>query len=65
MQFLQTKLQVKSKISKYYDLYYTVIKNRNDEENLDEKDQGDYITYDNYIIPKKDLGIKPRETFLR
>ena len=35
MKFLQTKPQVKNMNIKYYDLYYTVIKNRDDKEIVD------------------------------
>ena len=34
MKFLQTKPQVKSMNINYYDLYYTVIKNRIDKKNF-------------------------------
>ena len=35
MKFLQAKPQVKNLIIKYYDFYYTVIKNRDEKENVD------------------------------
>ena len=35
MNFLQTKPQVKNMSINYYDLYYTVIKNRGEKENVD------------------------------
>ena len=49
----------------YYDLYYTVIKNRNEKEIvIGEDDENDYINF-NDIIPNQYIGIKPRETLLR
>ena len=41
MKFLQTKPQVKKKNIKYYDLYYTVIKNRDDKEIVKNENQND------------------------
>ena len=49
----------------YYDLYYTVIKNRYEKEIADEQYEGDYINYVNFIIPYSDIGIKPSGTILR
>ena len=37
MKFLQTKPQVKNMNINYYDLYYTVVKNRDDKEIVDDK----------------------------
>ena len=51
----------------YYDLYYTVIKARDenkDKDNQYEKDENDYIKFNN-IVPNHYVGIKPRETILR
>ena len=64
MKFLQTKPQVKNMNNNYYDLYYTVIKNRDENKDIDnqyENDENDYINFNN-IFP---IGIKPRETILR
>ena len=52
----------------YHDLYYTVIKVR--DENLDidnqyENDESDYINFKDFIAPNHFIGIKPRETILR
>ena len=66
MKFLQTKPQVKNMNINYHDLYYTVIKIR--DENIDnqyENDENDYIDINDYIIPNHYIGIKPRETILR
>ena len=62
MKILQTKPQVKQMNNSYFDLYYTVIKNRNEKDNQYEKD---YIIFNDYIIPNHNKSIKPRETTLR
>ena len=64
MKFLQTKPQVKNMNINYYDLYYTVIKTRDENRDIDIQygnDDNDYINF-NDVIP---IGIKPRETILR
>ena len=43
MKLLQTKPQVKNMNIKYYDLYYTVIKNRGEKEIVDNNYEDDYI----------------------
>ena len=43
MKFLQTKPQVKNMNNNYYDLYCTVIKNRNEKEIVDNQNENDYI----------------------
>ena len=61
--FLQTKPQVKNMNNNYYDLYYTVIKTRDENVNIDnqyENDENDYINF-NDIIANHYIGIKPRE----
>ena len=61
---LQTKPQVKIMNINFYDLYYTVIKTRDENRDIDnqyENDENDYINF-NDIIP---IGIKPCETILR
>ena len=68
MKFLQTKPQVKNMNINYYDLYYTVIKVRDENKDIDnqyENDDNDYINFNNFIIPNYNIGIKPRETILR
>ena len=67
MKFLQTKPQVKNMIINYYDSYYTIIKTRDKNKDIDnqyEKDENDYITFNDYV-PNQYVGIKPRETILR
>ena len=46
----------------YYDLYYTVIKNRDENKDID---NNDYIIFNDIITPNHYVGIKPRETILR
>ena len=65
MKFLQTKPQVKNMNINYYDLYYTVIKNRDDKDNVDENNENDFINFNNFITPNHYIGIKPRETILK
>ena len=63
MKFLQTKPQVRKMNNNYYDLCYTVIKNRDDKEIIDNKYENDYIKF-NDIIPNHNISNKPRETML-
>ena len=63
---LQTKPQVKNMNTNYYDLYYTVIKNRDQKEIDNDVDhKNDYINFNDFITPNHYVGIKPRETMLR
>ena len=64
MRYLQTKPQVKKMNINYYDLYYTVIKTRNENINIDdqyENDENDYINF-NDIVPNHNIS---RETILK
>ena len=64
MKFLQTKSQVKNMNTNYYDLYYTVIKTRDENKNIDiqyENDESDYISLNDVNIPNHYVGIKSRE----
>ena len=68
MKFLQTKSQVKNMNINYYDLYYTVIKVRDENRDIDnqyENDENEYIDINDFINPNHYIGIKPRETILR
>ena len=57
MKFLQTKRQVKKMNITYYDLYYTVIKTRDEKQIVDNQYENDYINF--YIfIPIRYLGRK-------
>ena len=65
MKFLQTKPQVKNMNINYYDLYYTVVKTRDENMDIDnqyENDENDYININDFILPNRD---KHRETILR
>ena len=65
----QTKPDVKIININYTDLYYTVIKTRDENKNRDnqyENDYHDYIDINDFIItPNHYIGIKPRETILK
>ena len=61
MNFLQTKPQVKKMKSIYYDLYYTVIKNSDEKEVLDNQNENDFISLNDVFIPNHYVGIKGRE----
>ena len=45
----------------YYGLYYTVIKNRDDKENVDNQYENNYNNFDKTVIPNH----KPREAILK
>ena len=65
MKFLQTKPKVKNMNNNYYDLYYTVIKTRDENKDIDnqyENYENDYININDFIIPNQYLS---RETILR
>ena len=62
MKFLQTKPQIKNMNIDYYGLYYTVIKNRDENKDID---NNDYINFNDNNTPKHYVGIKPREIILR
>ena len=50
VKFLQTKEQVKSMNINYYDLYFTVIKNRDEKKIVnDENIENDYIISNDFI----------------
>ena len=47
----------------YFDLYYTVIKNRDGKENTNDEENENH--YEDIITPNHFVRIKPRETILR
>ena len=55
MKFLQTKPQVKIMNVIYYDLYYTVIKNR--KEKYNEEEQKEFVNEENDSIIFEDITI--------
>ena len=69
MKFLQTKPQVKNMNINYYDLYYTVIKNRNEKEILDDQSENDYINcndnFPNHYIGRKNDNVMLRQRKVR
>ena len=65
MKFLQTKPQVKNMNNNYYDLYYTVIRIRDENKDIDnryENDENDYININDFIIPNQKIS---HETILK
>ena len=68
MIFLQTKPSVKNTNIDYYDLFYTVIKNRDEKVILIDKNEdnkNDYITYEDFITPNHYIGRKNNNEILR
>ena len=61
VKFLQTKPEVMSMNIDYYDLYHTVIKNRDEKEIVNKNYENDYISLNDVIIPNHYVGIKGRE----
>ena len=67
MKFLQTKPQIKNININYYDLYYTVIKNRDGNKDIDnqyENDDNDYINFNDILTPNHYIGIKKNNVIL-
>ena len=61
MKFLQTKPHVKNMNINYFDLYYTVIKTRDANRDVDiqyENDENDYINNNDFITPNHYIGRK-------
>ena len=61
MKILQTKTlkpQVKHMNIKYYDLFFTVIKNRDEKEITNNHYEDDYIIFKDFITPNQYIGIK-------
>ena len=66
MKFLPTQPEAKKMNFIYYDLYYTVIRNKDEKEIVNEKyeDNGnDYINFDNFITPNHYMGRKIKIKF--
>ena len=49
MEFLQTKPDIKNMNINYYDLYYTVIKTRDENKNIDNQYEDDYIDINDFL----------------
>ena len=68
MKFLQTKPQIKNRNMKYYDLYYTVNKTRDESKDIDnqyEDDDNEYINFNDVFTPNHYIGIKENKEILR
>ena len=65
MKFPQTKPQIKTMNSNYSDFYYTVIKNREEKENVDNKNTNDDINFNDFITSNHYIGIKNDNVILR
>ena len=67
MKFLQTKPQIKNMNINYHDLYYTVIKVRDENKDIENQyeNDNDFINFNVFIAPNHYVGIEPRETILR
>ena len=68
MNFLRTKPQVTNININYFDLYYTVIRIRDENREIDnqyENDDNDYIISTDYISPNHYVGIKKNNEILR
>ena len=68
MNFLQTKPKFKSMNINYYNLYYTVIKNRNENGAVNDKHENneqDYIKFNDFIPPNHYIGRKKNKEILK
>ena len=68
MKFLQTKPIVKNMNINYYDLYYTIIKVRDENRDIDnqfENDDNDYFNFNDFINPNHYIGIKKNNKILK
>ena len=69
MKILQTKPQIKIMNINYYDLYYTVIKTRDENRHIDNQYEEDYHDYidinDFFITPNHYIGIKQNNEILK
>ena len=61
MKFSQTKPQVKNLNINYYDLFYTIIKTRDENKDIDnqyEDDENEYINFNDFITRNHYIGRK-------
>ena len=68
LKFLQTKPQIKNMNIDYFDLYYTVIRIRDENKDIDnqyEDDNNDYINFNDFITPNQYIGRKNNNELLR
>ena len=64
IKFLQTEPHIKNMNINYYDLYYTIIKNRDEKEILDNQYENDYFNVNDFI-PNHYIGRKIDNEILR
>ena len=67
MKILQTKPQVKNMNINYFDLYYTVIKIRDENKDIDnqhENDENEDNNFNDFINPNHYIGIKKTDEIL-
>ena len=65
MKILQAKPQIKNMNINYYDLYFTVIKVRDENKDIENQNENDYINFSDIITLNHNISITPRETILR
>ena len=68
MKLLQSKPEVKNMNINYYDLYFTVIKTRDKNKDIDnqyEKDDNDNINFNEFVTPNHHIGIKKNNEMIR
>ena len=68
MNFVKTKPQIKNMNIIFYDVYYTVIKVRDEIKDIDnqyENDDNDYINFQDFITLNHYIGIKNNNEILR
>ena len=65
LKILQTKPQVNNTNINYYDLCYTIIKNRDENEIVDNQNENDFISFNDFITPNYYIGIKNFNEILR
>ena len=65
MKILQSRPQLKSLNINYYDLYYTVIINRNENEVVKDGCEIDYINFNDFITPNHHIGRKNDSSIMR
>ena len=65
MKSLQAKHKVKNMNIIYYDLFYTIIKHRDDNEIVNDKHESNYINFNDFITPHPYIGRKNDNEILR
>ena len=65
MKVLQNKPQIRNMNNIFCDLYYTVFKNRDEKEIVNDKYENVYVNFNDFISPNPYNGSKLRETMLK